>query len=184
MMGLKEPREAHKPRYAKTSVLTNQLIRGPAFELEVWWVPRLGHRNSYVVSVEENFLKNQEQVKLFIVIQENVSQAGHVCEFFLFGNPPPLQDKRNFVSLADALAWVRAALLVQTLGMAVWCSAKSAKLGFFSVKGTYSQVGDCFTSILHFWFWTLSSSWNLNEFACAQVNAFSPLNTGCKINPI
>eukprot|EP00434_Breviolum_minutum_P021918 symbB.v1.2.019347.t1/scaffold1578.1/size215304/8 len=53
-------------KYAKTSVLTNQLIRGPAFELE---------------------------------------------------------DKRNFVSLADALAWVR-------------------------------------------------------------VNAFSPLNTGCKINPI
>ena len=45
------------PRYAKTSVLTNQLIRGPAFELEVWWVSRLGHRSSYVVSVEENFLK-------------------------------------------------------------------------------------------------------------------------------
>lgn len=57
-----------------------------------------------------------------------------LASVFLFGNPPLLQDKRNFVSLADALAWVRAALLVQTLGRAVWCSAKSAKRGFFPLK--------------------------------------------------
>ena len=52
-------------------------------------------------------------------MQENVSQPGHACERFFVWQAPPLQDKRNFVSLADALAWVRAALLVQTLGMAV-----------------------------------------------------------------
>ena len=67
-------------------------------------------------------------------MQENVSQPGHACERFFVWQAPPLQDKRNFVSLADALAWVRAALLVQTLGMAVWCSAKSAKRGFFPLK--------------------------------------------------
>ena len=63
------------------------------------------------------------------------------------------EDKRNFVSLADALAWVRA----RNPG---WGGA-GPRCGIVLLVDP-----DIFAK------------------CCNQVNAFSPLNTGCKINPI
>lgn len=76
------------PRYAKTSVLTNQLIRGPAFELEVWWITRLGHRSSYVVSVKE---KLPEKIRTSQVIhnysRKCISSWSCLRAFFCLASP-------------------------------------------------------------------------------------------------